>query len=84
MRLQIVPAFLVAAAMLSGCGLAARKEREEMLAKARADYAAPTASCRDTYPDRVKQAIVRATCLGDADRQYMRGQPSPTLTSWIK
>lgn len=43
-----------------------------MLAKAKADYNEASEACRQQFPDRVKQAVARATCLNEAATKYYR------------
>jgi hypothetical protein len=70
----------VIASMLGGCGMIARHERQEAMAKAQADVQAANAQCDEQFPPgHPEHAVARAKCGMDAARPLRQFATSPDL-----
>jgi hypothetical protein len=75
-RLLLVTALC---AGLGGCGLAARKEREEAFAAAKARTQTALADCEAKYPQGSKQPVEKAQCMNAAFNILRPFVPYPDL-----
>lgn len=65
---------------LGGCGLAARKEREEAFAAAKVENEAAIAACQEHYPpNQMKDHVGKAQCVNDAMKIMRPFAPYPDL-----
>lgn len=59
-------ALLLCSTILAGCGLMARKEREEQMAVARSARDQGMAACAAQFPENSKDYVAKNKCLNDA------------------
>lgn len=58
--------FVLISLSFAGCGASRQKQREAEIQKAKQMLADSTEECRRNFPDEIKQAISRASCINQA------------------